>query len=155
MGMNKRVYVPIGMALMTVSLASSCSVGKQSDADQVLGGDRLPVKTGSETYPETDTELTGVVSLDDRGCWMVDIGDGQRLLVFPEDFVNDDPAAAMVSPDGLQRVTNGSRISFIGGPIVAEAMPGGRDGFWGNYLAFCAPEIREFTLVDLLLSARG
>lgn len=40
------------------------------------------------------------------------------------------------------------------GTIRCEAMPGVPDGFWGNYLTFCAPEIGEFVVIDLLLSAR-
>ena len=151
--MNKRVSVLIALALVTTSLASACTAGSEGDGEQALGGDRLPVKVASEVYPETDTELTGVASLDDDGCWMVDIGDGKRLLVFPEGFVEDESGAAMVSSDGSQRVTSGSQLAFIGGPFVAEAMPEVPDGFWGNYLAFCAPEVGEFVVIDLLLLA--
>jgi hypothetical protein len=148
--MNKRVCL---LAAVVVTMSTACSLGSDGDGDQV-GGDRLPVQVASEVYPETDTEFTGVASLNDGGCWTIDIGDGQRLAVFPEGFVKDEFGTAMVSADGQVQVTHGSRLEFIGGPFVADAMPGVPDGFWGNYLAFCNPEIAEFVVIDLIISAR-
>lgn len=76
----------IAMGFVTGIIASACSVGTEGDCNQALGGDRLLIKMASEVYPGTDTELTGVASPDDNGCWIVDIGDGKRLVVFPEGF---------------------------------------------------------------------
>lgn len=151
--MDKRGALLIAMTAVVIGLVPACSTGSEGIEDQALGGDRLPVKVASEVYPATDTELTGVVSLHDDGCWMVDIGDGERLVVFPEGFGEDESGTAMVSSDGSQQVTDGSHLEFIGGPFVAEVMPGVPDGYWGNYLVFCAPEVEEFVVIDLLISA--
>jgi hypothetical protein len=152
--MTTRVAGVVAAIFMVASVTGCWEAPTEVDGPS-LGGDRLPVQVEGEVYPETDTELGGIASLHENGCWTLDIGDGDRLLVFPEGFVKDETGSMMVSPDQSQQIGDGSHLTFVGARATVDAMPGGLDGFWGNHLAFCEPELGEFVVVDVLLGVSG
>ncbi|HWB87745.1 MAG TPA: hypothetical protein VG872_00875 [Acidimicrobiia bacterium] len=121
-------------------------------AEETEGGDGLPVQNPAETYGHDSAEISGTVTLEPNGCWTIDLGDGKRLLVFPAGYTMDNELALMLSPDGQVDVGDGDLITGLGGVVSAEGFPGVPDGFWGNYLAFCEPEIGAFAVVDEITS---
>ncbi len=132
---------------MAVTL-TACS----DEGEEALGGDGLPVKNPAETYDNPSAPLTGVVTLESSGCWTIDIGNGASLVVFPEGWVEAETGSAMTSSDGALSIASGNAVDAVGGSVTAESFPGVPDGYWGNYLAFCEPEVDEFVVLDEVLS---
>jgi hypothetical protein len=114
-----------------------------------LGGDGLPVQVPEEDYGHFAGSLTGTLHLRSNGCWTVDLGDGDRLIVFPPDHSLASDGAAMVGPGGAS-FSDGMDVDAIGGIAPAEGFPGIPDGFWGNYFAFCDLAASEVVVVDEL-----
>jgi hypothetical protein len=115
-----------------------------------LGGDRLPVQVADEDYGHFAASVTGALHLRSNRCWTVDLGDGDRMVVFPPDYTSD--GAAMVGPDG-STFTDGTEIDAAGGIVLIEGFPGVPDGYWGNYFGFCDPGATEVVVIDELTSA--
>jgi len=139
----------IGRSLL---LFMALALAACSPAEEAVGGDALPVQHPSETYGHANGEIAGTVTLEDNGCWMLDLGDGKRLLVFPTGYTMHPEGSLMLSADGTVDVGNGDSITARGGVVSADGFPGVPDGFWGNYLAFCQPPIEEFVVVDEILA---
>lgn len=115
-----------------------------------VGGDRLPVQSPDEDYGHFPTPLTGRAALESNGCWQIDLGDGPRLLIFPQDFVKPaSDGSLMEAPDGV-RVSNGMNLDAAGGLVQSVSLPGGPDGYWGSYLEFCRPARPEVVVLDWL-----
>lgn len=112
-----------------------------------LGGDRLPVQIPDEDYGHFAGSVTGTLHLQSNGCWTVDLGDGDRLIVFPPDYTLASDGAAMMSPGGAS-FGDGLDVDAIGGIVPADGFPGVRDSFWGNYFEFCDPDASEVVVVD-------
>lgn len=136
-------------AVLALAIALVACTGT---VEETVGGDGLPVQNPAETYGHDPVEVSGTVTLEPNGCWTIDLGDGKRLLVFPAGYTMDNELALMLSPDGRVDVGDGDRIIALGGVVAAEGFPGVPDGFWGNYLAFCGPELEEFAVVDEITS---
>ena len=117
-----------------------------------LGGDGLPVQIPDEDYGHFAGSLTGSLHLQSNGCWTVDLGDGDRLIVFPPDYTLASDGAAMVGPSGASFSDN-MDVDAIGGIVPADRVPGVPDGFWGNYFEFCDPDASEIVVVDELTPA--
>ncbi len=132
-------------ALLAVAVVSGCS------ADSTLGGDRLPVKIPAESYGNDSGALSGVVALEANGCWTIDIGPGESLLVFPEGWGKDETGSLMLSPDGQIDVGDGDTIVGVGGVVAADSFPDVPDGYWGNYLVFCDLPRSEFAVFDQII----
>ncbi len=138
-------------------VVAACGTGPESTGSTVppettttisnLGGDRLPVQIPEEDYGHFAGSLDGTLHLQTNGCWTVDLGDGDRLVVFPADYTRAADGAAMVGPGGAS-FSEGVEVDAIGGIVPAEGFPGVPDGFWGNYFEFCASDATEVVVVD-------
>ncbi len=113
-----------------------------------LGGDALPVQQPGDDYDHTREPVTGTLTMRDDGCWTADLGDSPRLVVFPAAYTkSDDERAVMLAPDGMV-VTDGMAFDGVGGLVPPSALPGGSDGYWGNYIAFCEPAAVDLLVLD-------
>ncbi len=120
-----------------------------------LGGDRLPVQVDGESYPHVEGLIEGTVTLAANGCWLIDIPPDQSVIVFPEGYTKPTTdGSVMIGPDGTA-VRSGSQIEARGGPMNVESLPGGVDGFWGGYLAFCSPNADEVMVLDIVTVVGG
>lgn len=138
-GLSARVLDPA-----TTTLAPSATTLSNA------GGDRLPVQLPDEDYGHFPTPLTGRAALGSNGCWQIDLGDGPRLLVFPQGYVKPpSDGSVMKAPDGL-RVSDGMDVDAEGGLVQGVSLPGGPDGYWGTYVAFCQPDRPEVVVLDWL-----
>lgn len=118
-----------------------------------LGGDGLPVQRPGEAYGHGLNRLTGSMSLQANGCWTADLGDGPRVLVFPEGFTKpQDDGSVMEGPDRV-RFASGAQFDAIGGIVAADSLPGVPGGFWGGYLDFCEQDRPEVIVLDSLAPA--
>lgn len=119
------------------------------------GGDGLPVQNPSESYGNTSQVIDGVLTLESNGCWTIDLGDGKRLAVFPAGFTKNESGLLMSSQDGEIAVASGDEVTARGGVVPAAGFPGVPDGYWGNYLSFCKPDIEEFVVMDEIVRVTG
>lgn len=147
MGMMRLHSVRSATAIVLIFLMTACSTG----GEQALGGDGLPVKNPSESYGHTVGVIDGVLTLEPNGCWTIDLGDGERLAVFPTGFTKDESGRLMSSEDGEIEVGSGDEVTARGGVAPAAGFPGVPDGYWGGYLSFCKPAIEEFVVMDEIL----
>ncbi len=155
--MNRNLMVMATVAVLIFGLAA-CGEGSSLfstvdagvDPSSNLGGDGLPVQVSGEDYGHRPVLLTGVLTLQDGGCWAIDLGDGPRLVVFPAGYTKPaDDGAVMRGPDGTI-VASGMVVDVVGGVVPVAGFPGVPDGYWGNYLSFCRPAIQEFAVLDTL-----
>ena len=82
----------------------------------------------------------------------IDLGDGDRLIVFPPAYTMASDGAAMVAPGGSS-FSDRVGVDAICGIVPTEGFPGVPDGFWGNYFDFCDPGTSEVVVVDGLTPA--
>lgn len=125
------------------------NVGSSSN----LGGDGLPVQQPGESYGHTSESLVGTLTQQANGCWTADLGDLPRLVIFPIGYSK--PAGngrVMEAPDGTT-IRSGMAFDGQGGIVPARSFPGVPDGYWGNYLTFCEPELQEFLVLDSISPA--
>lgn len=150
MVMTTAAALIVGVAACGEGSSSSSTVSAGVDTSSNLGGDRFPVQISGEDYGHRPVLLTGVLTLQDGGCWAIDVGDGPRLVVFPTGFTKPpDDGAVMRGPDGTT-VASGMAVDAMGGVVPVAGFPGVPDGYWGNYVGFCGPAIREFAVLDTL-----
>ncbi|MFZ0625405.1 MAG: hypothetical protein WAN34_02780 [Acidimicrobiia bacterium] len=143
------------LGVMATILVACSSAGTTPTTSSNLGGDRLPVQRPEETYPHTVTELVGTLMLKSNGCWFVDLGDQERLVVFPVGYTRPaSDGSVMVGPEDVV-LHGGTQIKAQGGAIGVDLIPGGRDGFWGGYVGFCSPEAEEMIVLDSLTVVGG
>ncbi len=143
------------LGVMATILVACSLAGTTSTTSSNLGGDRLPVQRPEETYPHTVTELGGTLILNSNGCWFVDLGDQERLVVFPVGYTRPaSDGSVMVGPEDVV-LHGGTQIKAQGGAIAIDLIPGGRDGFWGGYVDFCSPEADEMIVLDSLTVVGG
>jgi hypothetical protein len=141
---------------------AACGAGPESTESTVpaettstssnLGGDGLPVQIPDEDYGHFAGSLTGTLHLQSNGCWTVDLGDRDRLIVFPPDYALASDGEAMMGPGGVS-FSNGIAVDAKGGIVPAEGFPGVPDGYWGNYFEFCDPTAADVVVVDELTPA--
>lgn len=117
-----------------------------------LGGERLPVQIPEEDYGHAHASLTGRLNLGSNGCWTIDLGDGPRPVIFPAGFTESEDGSAMLAPDASSFVDD-TAVDASGGIVGSQTLPGGPDGFWGNYLAFCEPDREEVVVADSIQPA--
>lgn len=149
------------LACLAIATAA-CSAGPELGATTVpsettttisnVGGDGLPVQVADENYGHFAGSLTGTLHLQSNGCWTVDLGDRDRLIVFPPDYTLDSDGPKMVSP-GDSSFTDGIEVDATGGIVLIEGFPGVPDGYWGNYFEFCDPAATDVVVVDELVLA--
>lgn len=138
------VVTACGQIPETVEAPSpSTSTTTQSNLD----GDGLPVQNPGEDYGHFSRPLTGLLELDSKGCWTVDLGDQPRPVVYPLGYSKGDDGVSMIGPNG-DVFTSGMEIDVLGGIVAVEGFPGTPDGFWGQYFDSCSSPSPEVIVVD-------
>jgi len=137
-------------------LITACSLFETTTAPSSnVGGDALPVQQPGEDYDIDPAPLSGTVILAPNGCWYADVGDGPRILMFPAGYTQDAvDGSIMCSPDGTA-ITDGVVFDGAGEMVRTANIPGGPDGYWGNYLSFCQPELDGVVILDSLNAVGG
>ena len=163
-GNRSSLEIPIRIMAMALVLISGACASAPADGNDPttqapspdttsttasnLGGDGLPVQKPSEDYGHRSSRVTGTLTLEPNGCWTVDLGDGPRLLVFPQGYDKPpDDGSLMRSPDGMI-IRSGMAIDGVGGIVPTDLMPDVPDGYWGFYIGFCDPERPEMAVLD-------
>ncbi len=159
--MSKRFGRFVTFMILSVAVAA-CGAESESSGSPVpaettttvsnLGGDRLPVQNPDEDYGHFAGSLTGTLHLQTNGCWTLNLGDGDRLIVFPPDYTLASEGEAMMGPGDVS-FSDGLEVDAIGGIVPAQGFPGVPDGFWGNHFEFCDPTGSEVVVVDQLTPA--
>jgi len=140
------IHLRVVVLFIVVVVLGLAACGNES----TIAGDRLPVQQPGEDYGHQSVPLTGLILLQDDGCWTVDLGDGDRLVVFPQGFTQDpNDGSLIVGPDGTI-VQSATVIDAMGGVVPSSQLADGSDGYWGGYLAFCNPEVQDFVVLDAL-----
>jgi len=81
----------------------------------------IAVQITGESYGHRSTPLTGTTSLEPNGCWTLDLGDYQRLVVFPLGFTSS--GSMVKGPDGTEAFA-GSVPDATGGVVATSSLPG-------------------------------
>ncbi len=112
-------------------------VTEQTDEENE-GGFGAPAAAPGEFEAASEVAITAIATLDNSGCWYLTGDVIQSLLVAPEGTVVDASGSALVTPTG-EVVGDGDRVDARGWLLTVSDLPGGPDGKWANYVAFCDP----------------
>lgn len=112
-----------------------------------LGGDLRQVQNPGETYIHGDAHLSGILLLEENGCWKIAFGGERRLVAFPQGFEVGESGVAMVAPDGTE-YGDGIAVDATGGPSSLASLPGAADGYWGDLISFCDPSATEIVVLE-------
>lgn len=151
-GHRQRITVAFAVGLVAM-LATGCG----GDAPTAAGGPESASSTSEPTLPESNEggfgapaaapgefdelagiTMTGTADLGPDGCWYLSGNGESALLVAPAGTSLGEDGTSIVTLDGLA-IEDGVQLDVIGGLVALEDLPGGADGRWGNYTAFCAP----------------
>lgn len=125
-------------------LASACGGG-----DEALGGFGAPAAAPHEFQVPDTTAMAGTVEVDSRGCWRLE-GDGDgALVILPTGFQLGASGDELRTATG-QALPSGTPVTVAGARVAVAALPGGPDGKWGNYTAFCDPEAAVVVVAERL-----
>jgi hypothetical protein len=123
--------------------------------EETLGGFGSPSQAPGEFgLSLAGRPVSGVLRLDDLGCWYVEFESSANLVVFPSGFEIPfavDPTVITDRPGTT--FASGMAIDGTVHEVPAEMLPGGEDGRWGNYLAFCQPAERLVAVFGTMLIA--
>ncbi|MGA7097322.1 MAG: hypothetical protein WB245_07120, partial [Acidimicrobiia bacterium] len=121
--MKARAFRVQAIVMMATVLIGCSSAGTPSTTSSNLGGDRLPVQQDDEAYSHTVADLTGNVIMRSNGCWFIDLGDEERLVVFPVGYTRPaSDGSVMVGPEDVV-LHSGAQIKGQGGPIGVDLLP--------------------------------
>ncbi|NNE12194.1 MAG: hypothetical protein HKN41_08120 [Ilumatobacter sp.] len=131
-----------------LALVAGCGATTASDTPPTttentddVGGFGAPAAAPGEFDDLPGVTMTGRVDLTDDGCWYL-TGNGDRaLLITPVGTRLGDDGTSLVTGEGVT-IADGDRVDATGGFVETDSLPGGADGRWGNYVAFCAPSNR-------------
>lgn len=98
------------------------------------------------------TVMVGTAELDEIGCWYLANNGESVLLVAPVGTELGADGETLVLPDGTS-IENGTVVDAKGGLVTLEALPGGPDGRWTEYVSFCAPRNRSVAVAESLAPA--
>jgi len=90
--------------------------------------------------------------VDGRGCWRFDAGGDTALIVLPEGFEVGRSGTTVVAANG-DLIDPTTPVSGSGALLGVDDLPGGTDGRWGNYLAYCDPDATAVLVSGALTSA--
>ncbi len=120
--------------------------------DASLGGFGSPAQNEGEFTIDTPPRpVRGELLLADGGCWYVDFGEVNHLVVFPAGFeipFSDDPSIVVASDDTA--FASGDTIDGEAHEVRTEDVPGGDAGRWGNYVSFCNPSQPTIAVFDVM-----
>ena len=104
------------------------------------GGFGAPAAAPGEFEGGYPIAITGVATLGNTGCWYLG-GEGTRsLLIAPEGTALHRSGSALVTSTG-EVISDGDRVDAQGWFESPAELPGGPDGKWANYVAFCDPPV--------------
>lgn len=103
-----------------------------------LGGFGAQVAEPGEFPSPMPTPIVARLDRDDRGCWSLRAGGTDVFVILPAGFEADPGGEAMIGPDGAV-IPAGSTVEATGEQFRIDDLPGGADGRWGNFAAFCRP----------------
>lgn len=103
-----------------------------------VGGFGVPAAAAGEFDPLPGIEMTGTAKRSANGCWYLSGNGESGLLIAPTGTRFADDGATLVLADGTQ-IADRTSIDTAGGLVALGDLPGGADGRWGNYAAFCDP----------------
>jgi hypothetical protein len=137
------------VALLTALLAGCAALPLASD-DENEGGFGLPQQRANETYPGARRELTGELRVAGDGCAYLEIDGVERLAVWP---AGSEVSRPVRLPDATE-LEHGDVLRVRGAMVPTALLPGGADGYWGNLTAFCAGDVAEVVVVDVVIEGR-
>lgn len=153
--MKPKIVIVMVVALIAVA---SCDAGESnrsgeprgstSTTSSNVGGEVEPVQRAGESYPHPAGSINGLIELQSSGCWTIDTGDGPQIAIFPLGYELTYTDEWMLGPAGKADISSGTTIDGIGGPAEVGSLPGGSDGFWGNYVSFCDPSASHVVVLD-------
>jgi len=121
---------------------------QSNDSGEGEGGFGLPHQLAGETYPGTRRELTGELRVAENGCANLEVDGVSRLAVWPAGSVLSRPVRL---PDETE-LEHGDTLRVTGAILAAAALPGGTDGYWGSFTAFCDAD--EVIVIDSVSGVR-
>jgi len=111
------------------------------------GGFGAPAAAQGEFDGLAGISMVGTADLDSDGCWYLSGNGESALLIVPVGTSLGDDGTSLVTPDGLV-IEDGVQLDVIGGLVAFDDLPGGTDGRWGNYAAFCDPRYGLAAVAD-------
>lgn len=102
------------------------------------GGFGAPAAAPGEFGDVSPNPITATATLDGNGCWYLTGAGSQSLLVAPAGTTVAATGTSLVTPTGAV-INSGDRVDASGWFRPLDALPGGPDGRWANYVAFCRP----------------
>lgn len=112
------------------------------------GGFGAPSQAPGEFDFGPGRPVNGELRLAENGCWYADISDQERLVVLPVGFKQSpESGAELIDPSGTT-FRDRDRFDAVGSMVPGEVVPGGAGGKWGNYMAFCRPDMAELAVFD-------
>lgn len=138
----------------TTIAASTTTPSTTTPPDDNQGGFGTPAqRTGEFSAAEAPRPVRGELVLAESGCWFVDFEFTRHLVVFPlgHEIAAGD-TTVVVGADGTS-YTSGSVIDGTANEVQAADLPGGADGYWGNYVAFCTPTEPAIAVFDTMQPA--
>lgn len=127
----------------TLSTAPTTTVSNE-------GGFGAPSQVSGEFDLGLVKPVVGTLRLAGNGCWYAEVNGNERLVVLPEGFeLNPEEGGELIDPAGTT-YRDGDRFDAVGSIVPGGLIPGGDDGKWGNYMAFCQPRLDELIVFDSL-----
>jgi hypothetical protein len=145
-------------ALVVALVAGGCGNDSPSSVDVVAsptatvpdeGGFGAPAAAPDEFPLLPGMTMTGTAELAPNGCWYLSGNGESALLIGPTGTTLGEDGATLVTAEGIV-VADGTRLDTTGGLVGLTELPGGADGRWGNYAAFCDPTYGYAVVADVL-----
>lgn len=148
------------MAMVLAACGANEGVGSTSPSTTALpvpttsepneGGFGAPVQAPDEFNVTPGKPVVGTLRLAEKGCWYADLNGRERLVVLPSGFEqNQANGGELIDSEGVV-YRDGDTFDAVGAIVYAAEIPGGDDGKWGDYMAFCQPELDELAVFTSL-----
>lgn len=113
------------------------------------GGFGAPASAPGEFGRLPGIAMTGTARLEPTGCWYLSGNGESALLVAPAGTRLGGDGATLVTAEGAV-IEDGATLDASGGLVDLGELPGGPDGRWADYAAFCAPRYGFAVVADTL-----
>jgi hypothetical protein len=138
----KRFAAALALAVVAVSACGSDSLPPGGEGD-------LPTRRSDESYRYNATILSGLLA-DGGDCWVLDLGDGPRPVLFPVGFEIAGDDAVSSAAGEVMRV--GTGVDGMGGLVPLADLPVRDDGSLDE-LGGCVADAREAIVFEDLAPA--
>lgn len=130
---------------------STTSSAAPTTTESNEGGFGAPSQVSGEFDLGLVKPVVGTLLLAEHGCWYAKVNGFERLVVLPEGFeLNPEAGGELIDQTGTV-YRDGDRFDAVGSTLPRGLIPGGEDGKWGNYIAFCQPRLNELIVFDSLV----